>query len=31
VLIWLKQLGQDEACTESNPFRGRLGEISFRP
>ena len=31
VLIWLKRLGPDEACTESNPFRGRLGEISFRP
>ena len=31
VLVWLKELGQDEACTENNPFRGRLGEISFTP
>jgi serine/threonine protein kinase len=31
VLVWLKELGRDEACTEHNPFRGRLGEISFTP
>jgi eukaryotic-like serine/threonine-protein kinase len=31
VLVWLKELGPDEACTERNPFRGRLGEISFTP
>lgn len=31
VLVWLKELGRDEACSESNPFRGRLGEISFVP
>ena len=31
VLVWLKELGQDEACTENNPFRGRLGEISYTP
>ena len=31
VLVWLKELGRDEACTENNPFRGRLGEISFQP
>jgi hypothetical protein len=31
VLVWLKELGRDEACTERNPFRGRLGEISFTP
>ncbi len=31
VLVWLKELGRDEACSESNPFRGRLGEISFGP
>src|SRR5262245_15581503 len=31
VLVWLKQLGQDEVCTERNPYRGRLGEISFTP
>lgn len=29
VLVWLKQLGRDEACTEKNPFRGRLGEITY--
>jgi serine/threonine-protein kinase len=31
VLVWLKELGPDEACTENNPFRGRLGEISYLP
>jgi len=31
VLVWLKELGRDEACTEKNPFRGRLGEISYTP
>ena len=31
VLVWLKELGEDEACTEKNPYRGRLGEISFTP
>jgi serine/threonine-protein kinase len=31
LLVWLKELGQDEACTEKNPYRGRLGEISFTP
>ena len=31
VLVWLKELGHDEACTENNPFRGRLGEISYTP
>jgi serine/threonine-protein kinase len=31
VLVWLKELGPDEACTENNPYRGRLGEISFQP
>ena len=31
VLVWLKELGRDEACSESNPYRGRLGEISFGP
>jgi serine/threonine-protein kinase len=31
VLVWLKELGRDEACTSANPYRGRLGEISFRP
>ncbi len=31
VLVWLKELGPDSACTSRNPYRGRLGEISFRP
>ncbi len=31
VLIWIKELGADDACSEANPYRGRLGEISFRP
>jgi serine/threonine-protein kinase len=31
VLVWLKELGEDEVCTEKNPYRGRLGEISFTP
>jgi serine/threonine protein kinase len=31
ILVWLKELGPDEACTSTNPFRGLLGEISFRP
>ncbi len=31
LLVWLKELGTDEACTQNNPFRGRLGEISYGP
>jgi len=31
VLVWLKELGHDDACSSANPYRGRLGEISFRP
>ena len=31
VLVWLMELGSDEVCTENNPYRGRLGEISFTP
>jgi serine/threonine protein kinase len=31
VLIWLKELGPDDACSTSNPYRGRLGEISYQP
>jgi serine/threonine-protein kinase len=30
VLVWLKELGPDEACSGSNPYRGRLGEISYQ-
>jgi len=29
LLVWLKELGPDDACSTSNPYRGRLGEISF--
>lgn len=31
LLVWLKELGPDDACSTANPFRGRLSEISFRP
>ena len=31
LLVWLKELGPDDACSGANPYRGRLGEISFRP
>ncbi|MDJ0770895.1 MAG: serine/threonine-protein kinase [Ilumatobacter sp.] len=31
LLVWLKELGPDEACSTANPYRGRLGEISFAP
>ena len=31
VLVWLKELGPDDACTSRNPYRGQLGEISFGP
>ncbi len=31
LLVWLKELGPDEVCSSANPYRGRLGEISFGP
>jgi serine/threonine protein kinase len=31
LLVWLRELGLDEACTTANPYRGRLGEISYQP
>jgi serine/threonine protein kinase len=31
VLVWLKELGPDEACSTANPYRGRLGELSYVP
>lgn len=31
LLVWLRELGPDEACTSANPYRGRLGEISYTP
>jgi hypothetical protein len=29
MLILLNELGSDDSCTGSNPYRGRLGEISI--
>lgn len=31
LLVWLRELGEDDACSGANPYRGRLGEISFQP
>jgi serine/threonine-protein kinase len=31
VLVWLKELGPDDACSTANPYRGRLGELGYRP
>lgn len=31
VLVWLRELGPDEACTDRNPFRGRLANLTFSP
>jgi serine/threonine protein kinase len=31
VLVWLKELGTDEACSTANPYRGRLGELTYVP
>ena len=31
LLVWLNELGPDEVCSDANPYRGRLGEISFVP
>ncbi|MGD9701514.1 MAG: serine/threonine-protein kinase [Acidimicrobiia bacterium] len=31
VLISLQQLAEDPGCTASNPFRGRISEITFQP
>ena len=30
MLIWLRELGEDPACSSTNPYRGRLGNVSFR-
>lgn len=30
VLLWLKELGPDDACSTANPYRGRLAEIALR-
>jgi eukaryotic-like serine/threonine-protein kinase len=29
VLVWLRELGPDDACSSTNPYRGRLGNITF--
>jgi serine/threonine protein kinase len=29
LLVWLRELGPDTACSDANPFRGQLGEITF--
>lgn len=29
LLVWFKELGPDSGCSSTNPYRGRLGEISF--
>jgi len=31
LLVWFKELGADDACSGANPYRGRLGEITFQP
>jgi serine/threonine protein kinase len=31
VLVWLKELGPDDACSTANPYRGRLGELTYVP
>jgi eukaryotic-like serine/threonine-protein kinase len=31
LLAWLRELGPDAACSSTNPYRGRLGELTFRP
>jgi hypothetical protein len=31
VLILLRELGPDQGCTATNPYRGRIGEVSFVP
>jgi hypothetical protein len=28
MLVVLNELGPDDGCSESNPYRGRLGEIA---
>jgi len=30
LLVWLKELGPDDACSNANPYRGRIGEISYQ-
>jgi serine/threonine-protein kinase len=29
VLVWVREVGRDRVCSGSNPYRGRIGNISF--
>jgi hypothetical protein len=29
VLIWVRELARDSVCSRSNPYRGRIGNITF--
>lgn len=29
VLVWLREVGVDDACSGTNPYRGRLGNLQF--
>lgn len=29
VLVWVREIGRDRVCSRSNPYRGRIGNISF--
>jgi serine/threonine protein kinase len=29
VLVWVREIGRDRVCSRANPYRGRIGNISF--
>ena len=29
VLVWLREVGEDDACSTTNPYRGRLGNLQL--
>jgi serine/threonine-protein kinase len=29
VLVWVREIGRDQVCSRANPYRGRIGNISF--
>ena len=29
VLLWFTRLGNDDACTSSNPYRGQIAEVAY--
>ncbi|PIE31491.1 MAG: hypothetical protein CSA55_05630 [Ilumatobacter coccineus] len=31
LLIWVHELGRDDACPAINPYRGLIGEVAFQP